>query len=209
MDVSNIERHFADLQIIWDELRRDDKLPEQADVIVVGGCLDLGLAERAAELYGFGISKKIICSGYALPGMKLSEARMLADHCIELGVPSDQLVLDEDAQNTGQNITHSALLVGRVDSAVLIHKPYMTRRFFATAKAQWPEPQPNFYVTHEHITFRDYLNKRDACDTVRTMLGDFKRMDEYVEKGFQIPQSISQKAKHAYKKLVDAGFDVR
>lgn len=61
--------------------------------------------------------------------MKLSEARMLADHCIELGVPSDQLVLDEDAQNTGQNITHSALLVGRVDSAVLIHKPYMTRRF--------------------------------------------------------------------------------
>ena len=140
--------------------------------------------------------------------MKLSEARMLADHCIELGVPSDQLVLDEDAQNTGQNITHSALLVGRVDSAVLIHKPYMTRRFFATAKAQWPEPQPNFYVTHEHITFRDYLNKRDACDTVRTMLGDFKRMDEYVEKGFQIPQSISQKAKHAYKKLVDAGGTV-
>lgn len=59
MDVSNIERHFADLQIIWDELRRDDKLPEQADVIVVGGCLDLGLAERAAELYGFGISKRL------------------------------------------------------------------------------------------------------------------------------------------------------
>lgn len=209
MDETEIERFFAELQIIWDELRRNDELPEQVDTIVVGGCLDMGLAKRAAELYHRAVSKRIIISGYAQQGMKISEAHILADCCMELGVPSSQIVVDETAQNTGQNITQSALLAGEVSSVLLIHKPYMARRFLATAKAQWPMPQPIFYVTHENITFRDYLKKRDAAKTVRTMLGDFKRMDEYSKKGFQTPQSMSKEAKHAYSTLVDAGFDVR
>lgn len=204
-----INEHLTELQVIWDELRGSDELPDQVDAIVVGGCRDLGLAERTAELYHKGVSRNIVISGYAQAGMHKSEARLLGERCIELGVYSDDIVLDEDAQNTGQNILHSAKLTPHARSVILIHKPYMARRFLATAMAQWPNQQPKFYVTHEDISFRSYLKKRDATDTVRTMLGDFKRMDEYVAKGFQVPQEISSQAQDAYNQLIQAGFTVR
>ncbi len=41
------------------------------------------------------------------------------------------------------------------------------------------------------------------------MLGDFKRMDEYVAKGYQTMQSIPPVAREAYEKITGEGFVTR
>lgn len=204
-----INNNLADLQIIWEELSRSDTLPSSVDVIVVGGSTDIGTAETAASLYQGKHSRKIIVSGYAQPGMRLTEASLLASKCISLGVSTGDVLLEKKASNTGQNILLSAQLAGKVESVTLIHKPYMTRRFLATAESQWPTPQPIFFVTHEDVSMTEYFKKFDPMATIWAMLGDFRRMSEYAKKGFQTEQVMSPDSVLAYRRLITQGFDVR
>lgn len=202
-------KFLPELKIIWDTLTRRDILPEQADVIIVGGCRDLGLAEKAAELYHAGVSKTIITTGYQPSYMDITEAKLLADHCIKLGVPKGSIILENNARNTGENIRLSAQIANDDQSVILIHKPYMSLRFLATAEAQWPNPQAKIYSTCQDITFEDYCAIHGLDKVAYTMLGDMKRMDDYAEAGYQTPQVIPSKAYDAFKKLVAVGLKIR
>jgi len=213
MKDTSLKEYTSELQTVWDALTRRDEMPAHADAIVIGGCRDLGLAERAAELYHAGVSKLIIITGYQPKTMNITEALYLSNRCIELGVPKDVLILEEEATNTGENILFAARLVkelkGNVKTVILVHKPYMTLRFLATAEAQWSEPRPDLYVTCQAISFEEYVSIHDAEDTAWKMLGDMKRMDSYVAKGYQTHQSIPRVAKDAYEKIIDDGFVTR
>lgn len=205
--------HINELQTIWNALVRQDKMPAQADIIVIGGCYDLGLAERAAEIYHSHISKLIVISGYRQAKRNISEAQYLSNRCIELGIPPNALIMEETASNTGENITKAATIVNdlrtNLDSVILIHKPYMSLRFLASAEAQWPKPQPKFYTTCQAITFEKYCKVNGLEDTAWKMLGDFKRMESYVANGYQTAQPISQPAKKAYAELIKSNFVTR
>jgi hypothetical protein len=207
--MSSLIHFIPELKIIWNALTRCDILPERADVIVVGGCRDLGLAEKAAELYHAGVSRMIITTGYQPSYMDMTEAELLADHCIKLNVPTESIILENNAKNTGENIRLSAQLVSDARSVILIHKPYMSLRFLATAEAQWPALRPNLYATCQDITFEDYCEIHGLEKVAYTMLGDLKRMSAYVELGYQTPQSISDEAEGALRKLIAAGLEVR
>lgn len=213
MNSTDLDEYRNELQTIWDALVRRDEMPPHADAIVVGGCTNLGLAERAAELYHAGVSELIIITGYQPKTMDMTEAKYLSDRCVALGVPRTALVLEEEATNTGQNITFASNLLktlkNNVKTVILIHKPYMALRFLATAEAQWPKPQPDFYITCQTISFEEYCTIYGLEDTAWKMLGDLKRMKEYVAKGFQTPQTIPQAAMDAYTKIVDSGFVTR
>lgn len=199
------------LEIIWSWLAKNDELPTKVDAIVVGGCTDQGLAVRAAELYLAGHAPLIVVSGYKQSGMETSEGSMLADIIKTNGVPEKALLIDETASNTGANIIQSALILANfsIKDVTLIHKPYMSRRFFATAEAQWPKVQPNFYATFESITFKAYCERQGKDEVVWKMLGDFKRMDEYAARGFQSPQLIPPETKIAYEELIMRGYETR
>jgi uncharacterized SAM-binding protein YcdF (DUF218 family) len=209
MTNSQLTTYLPELLLIWDALVRRDTLPEQADVVLVGGCSDIGLAERAAEIYHAGIALKIVISGYQSKFVQTTEARLLADHCIKLGVPSEDIIREETASNTGENIRFSAEIIGRVQSVILVHKPYMSLRFLATAEAQWPMPQPTFYTTCQDISFKEYSKLFGLGITVHRVLGDMKRMNSYVEHGYQTQQHIPEEAWAAYDKLVSLGLETR
>lgn len=204
------------LKVIWNYLLKDDNLPSKADVIVVGGSgHDMGMAMRAAELYHQGFAPIIVTSGWAAhshDGME-TEAAQLAHVCIENGVPEQAVLQEPFATNTGDNIIKSQLLIHKkgipLTSVILVHKPYMSRRFFATAVAQWPKPQPQLFVTHEQISFEDYCQREGSDEVIWKMLGDFKRMDEYVAKGFQSLQSIPIETQTAYDDLIARGYSTR
>lgn len=209
--MSNQELHAAipQLKIIWDALVRRDILPSKADAIVIGGCPDLGLAKRAAELYHAGIANTIVISGYKPKWLNITEAKLQAGRCVELGVPPEALILEEQASNTGQNVTLSAKILGDVKSVILVHKPYTSLRFLATAQAQWPSPQPQLYITCQDISFEEYCEIHGIEEVAYKMLGDMKRMDEYVREGYQTYQFIPDEARDAYQQLVSDGVDVR
>lgn len=105
-------------------------------------------------------------------------------------------------------------LIFITNDVILVQKPYMTRRFLATAEAQWSAPQPRLYVTSQPTTLRQYykLNQAaygDGQRMITSMLGDYERLKTYPAKGFLTPQPISSTAESAWQALVERGFLVK
>lgn len=212
------DRDWELLQVIWDYMLIEDSLPGNADVAVVGGSGPLtDGALRAAELYHAGVVRNIVVSGWASPEFdnSRSEADLLSESLIHQGVDSADILLDHKATNTGENIINSAKLLTQAiiqsKKVILIHKPFMTRRFLATAQAQWPQPQPELYVTSWPTTLKDYYSLYANLygseeKMVYLMLGDYKRLKTYPEKGFSVEQPESPEADQAYDELVRRGF---
>jgi uncharacterized SAM-binding protein YcdF (DUF218 family) len=186
---------------------------QPADVIVVGGCKNTGLARYAAKLYHEKYAPIIVFSGHAQPGMTTTEADLLANAALDAGVPALAILRERHATNTGKNITLSAKLLeeqGIVPaSVILIHQPFMSRRFLATAEAQWPSPQPRFITRHEETSLTAYSHKHGHERTIYKTLGDFSRMETYANHGFQSIHPIPQAVKDAHDTLVSRNYQIR
>jgi uncharacterized SAM-binding protein YcdF (DUF218 family) len=200
------------LQIIWDYMVIESPLAH-ADVILAGGCTDIGVATYAAELYNTGFAPKILFSGYRQPGMDITEADLFAGTALALGVPESAILKETVAANTGQNITLSQALLTKhgiiPKTVILVHKSYMSRRFLATAEAQWREPKPVFITRHEEISRVAYTMQRGRGEVIQKMLGDFQRMRPYAKKGFQSAQVIPDEVQQAYDTLLWRGHKTR
>jgi len=91
----------------------------------------------------------------------------------------------------------------------------MTRRFLATAEAQWPDPQPRLFVTSIDVSFRDYFRMHhiaypdDPERIIRSILGDYMRIKSYPDQGYSSPQPSSSLAEETYGQLIGVGFEVR
>ena len=93
---------------------------------------------------------------------------------------------------------------------ILVQKPYMERRTYATFKQRWPEK--DIAVTSPRASFDDYLNgytnkALSSDDVIAIMVGDLQRIRVYAERGWQIPQEIPADVWQAYEQLVAAGYD--
>jgi len=201
------------LKTIWNYLCIETPLLP-ADVILVGGSTDMGTGAKACELFQLGYAPLIVFSGYKQPGMDGTEADLLADAAIKRGIPESAIIREQSASNTGENIRNSQAILkqqGIINpgKVILIHKPYMTRRFLAAAQAQWDGPLPEFMITHEDISIDNYYLKLGRGETIRKMLGDFNRMKAYAKKGYQTPQQIPDEVQEAYDTLVLRGHQVR
>ena len=206
------------LETLWNYLLIESELPDKADAIVIGGTgVKTDGADRAADLYHAGVSKQIVTSGFSNPyltSVATPEAVILADRLVELGVPRQAILVDELARNTGDNILNSAKALDAIGmkpkNIILVHKPYMTRRFLATAEAQWPIPQPNFFVTSKSITPKDYYAHYESLDDVnkmiQLMIGDYDRIKAYPAQGLSSEQPFSREADDAVRELKARGF---
>ncbi|KAL1844693.1 hypothetical protein VTK73DRAFT_2016 [Phialemonium thermophilum] len=190
-----------------------------ADAIFVLCSLDLRVAERAADLFHQGYGSYLIISGgtgvlTANVFGGRSEAEVFADVARARGVPDDCIRTETRSTNTGENVrfTH-ALLRGawnlpHLRSFVLVQKPYMERRTFATFVKQWPEPDVQFSVASPLLEFADYPDADNPRDLViNVMVGDLVRIREYPARGFQIPQDIPDEVWQAGQRLIAAGYD--
>lgn len=199
-------------KIIWQYMLMDHQM-KKVDVIFALGAQDLSVPKRAAELYHQGYADLVVCSG-GLGKVSdaifiRSEAEMFKDVLQEHGVPEDKIILETQATNTEENIlfTKKVLLEKNIhtQSMILVHKPYMERRSYATFKKRWTEP--DIVVTSPVISFEDYTldpDERELC--IHVMVGDLQRIKEYPNLGFQIEQDIPDEVWSAYEYLVAAGY---
>lgn len=206
---------FRDFETIYNYLHIESVVPDKADAIIVGGSGPRGdMAERAAQLYLGGVAPWIVMSGFSNPNHGVVEAEFMANRAIELGVPRRAIFREGRATNTGLNIKLSAsLLKDRgipCKRIVLVHKPYMTRRFLATAERQWPEPRPKFFITSMGYGFKEYLGLEKqrglVDDTLAHILSDYVAIKDYPGKGFMIPQPSSTYSESAFNRLVSNGY---
>ena len=198
---------------LWDYHHMNHQMVK-SDVILALGSHDLRVAERAAQLYLEGWAPLLVCSG-GLGNLTSgiwteSEADQFAAIAINMGVPASAILVENKSTNTGENIIFTDRLLkeqGRdPHSFIVVQKPYMERRSYATFKKHWPDK--NVVITSPQISFEDYPTDEIPLDRViEIMAGDLQRIREYPAKGFQIPQEIPEDVWLAFERLVDAGFD--
>ena len=68
----------------------------------------------------------------------IAEAHQFAEFAIERAVPSDKILIENRSPNTGEDILLTQQLLQQKmlspDSFIVVQKPYMERRSFATFK---------------------------------------------------------------------------
>ena len=193
---------------------------EPADAILVLCSHDKKVAETGAQLFLEGWAPLLIFAGglgSVTRGMWTEpEADQFAETAISLGVPSDRILIENRSTNTGENIlfTKQLLAQKRIDPQqfILVQKPYMERRSFATFRKVWPEKE--VIVTSPRVSFDEYLGgyTNEALskdDVISIMVGDLQRIKLYAERGFQIHQQVPPDVWSAYEELVKAGYDER
>ena len=208
-------RGFA--QTIWDYHHVNHQLAH-ADAILVLCSHDLAVADRGAELLLHGWAPLLIFAG-GLGSItsrlwQEPEADQFARIAIERGVPKDRILVENRSTNTGENVlfTKRLLIEKGLDpqTFIVVQKPYMERRSYATFRKVWPEKE--LVVTSPQVSMDDYLNgyshdTLSADDVISIMVGDLQRIRRYAERGFQIHQDVPDEVWKAYKELVAAGYD--
>ncbi|MCX6824634.1 MAG: YdcF family protein [candidate division SR1 bacterium] len=202
-------------KILWDYHHLNHIL-EKSDIIMVLGSQDIRVAKRGVELYKQGLADKILFSGgigrLTQADKKFqgtTEADRFAEIAIESGIPKEKIIIENKSTNTGENIIFSAALIKDlgITSIIIVQKPYMERRTFATFSKQRPGAKVEFYIASPQVSFKKYPNENISLETlINMMVGDMQRIIEYPAKGFQIYQEIPENVMIAYNKLIAFGF---
>ena len=204
-------------EIVWQYHHMRHALTH-ADAILVLCSHDTAVAERGADVYLDGWAPLLIFSG-GLGAITRTlwttpEADRFAAIAVERGVPADRILIENRSTNTGENVAFTRRLLEerRLDprSFILVQKPYMERRSYATFRKVWPEMP--VIVTSPQVSFDDYLARytNEALspdEVISIMVGDLQRVKVYPHKGFQIPQDIPDEVWSAFEELVAAGYD--
>jgi uncharacterized SAM-binding protein YcdF (DUF218 family) len=206
------------LRVAWEYMRLVHR-PEPADAILTLGSFDPQAAVHAASLWKAGLAPVVIMSGGIAhrgdvldTGWDRSEARVFADTAIAEGVPEAAILLEDRAQNTGDNFIFGLAVAERANirpkKLLVVAKPYMTRRGFATGRRLRPDVQLSMQCEQIDV-LRYFAREPDPERTMLALVGDLHRIIVYPGLGFQIAQEVPLQVLHALRSLVAAGYGAR
>ncbi|MFA6304544.1 MAG: YdcF family protein [Patescibacteria group bacterium] len=198
------------------EYLKMNNILEKSDCILVLGSYDERVAIRASELYLQGLAPLLVFSGgfgkFAKDNWGEAEADHFAKIAIKMGVPKKNILIENQSTNTGENILFTQNLFHEkglnLNSFIIVQKPYMERRSYATFKKYWPDKK--VLVTSPQLSFEEYPTTGISMERViNTAVGDLQRVKLYSENGYQIFQEISKDVWDAYEQLVALGYNKR
>jgi hypothetical protein len=203
-------------RLLWDYLRLGTPARPAECMLVLGGH-DIGVANRAAELYERGTTPLIVVSGgsRAVPDGNDSptEADAIADVLLSRGVPKEAIALERLASNTSENFWLSAELLRDLglDPATFltVTKPYGERRTIATARRRWPHK--TITATSQQATFDEYLAGDIPAHRILSHLaGEALRLEAYAATGLiESDEPVPAAVLDAARDLQTAGFNGR
>jgi uncharacterized SAM-binding protein YcdF (DUF218 family) len=206
------------LRVAWEYMRLVHR-PEPADAILTLGSFDPQAAVHAASLWKAGLAPVVIMSGGIAhrgdvldTGWDRSEARVFADTAVAEGVPEAAILLEDRAQNTSDNFIFGLAVAERANirpkKLLVVAKPYMTRRGFATGRRLRPDVQLSMQCEQIDV-LRYFAREPDPERTMLALVGDLHRIIVYPGLGFQIAQEVPLQVLHALRSLVAAGYGAR
>ncbi|WP_028022289.1 YdcF family protein [Enterovibrio calviensis] len=207
-------RIYHHLETLWD-YHQLGHAPQPSDCIFVLGSNDVRVAEYAAALYRQGFAQYIMVSGgfgrFTQDQFEKTEAETFAEVLIDEGVPESALILETQATNTGENVTFSHKLMREkgldFKKMLLVQKPFMERRAYATFVKQWPSECDSILVTSPPISLVEYPTEDIPFDMVaEATVSDFERVRDYPAQGFQIEQTIPAHVTAAYNEIKKQGL---
>lgn len=204
-------------KILWNYHKLNEKV-EKCDIILGFGSHDLHVAKRCAELFLSGYGEMIIFTGgfgrITKDLWHMTESEKFTKIALDIGVPKDKIIIENQATNTGENISKTKEILDKLNltpsSLLLVDKPYRERRTFATIKKQWPEI--NCTITSPQYTYEDYCDfyshgEISKDEFISIMVGDLQRINLYGKNGFQIEQKIPNEVWQAYNKLLSLNYN--
>jgi hypothetical protein len=201
---------------LWDYLCLDQPLCSAEYILVFGGH-DLGVAERAADLYIEGVAPALLVSGgpRAVPigSAFATEADAIVDVLVRRGVPKDVIAVERIASNTSENFWLSAELLRDLgkdpERFLVVQKPYTERRTIATALRRWPAKEVR--VTSQQASFDEYCNGTIPVSRILSMLvGETVRLENYARSGLiRLDKPVPSVLLDSAYRLQDAGYDSR
>ncbi|WP_264805679.1 YdcF family protein [Cytobacillus sp. NCCP-133] len=148
MKISELDpNHLSDKEIaalLYSNLNDDMKM---------GDCIFVPGSSKAAEyrlpeavrLYRAGRAKKILFSGGVVwPGSSLSEAEVLKNKAILMGIPEKDILTEEGSRHTKENVLASMLVLDRaiglhnISRIIIVTAPFHMRRMLLTMKTYMP-----------------------------------------------------------------------
>jgi uncharacterized SAM-binding protein YcdF (DUF218 family) len=157
----NCKRVDALAKQIWDYHNLHQTI---ADCILVFGSHDLRVAKYSANLFLNKLAPLIVFSGkrgHLTERWKRTEAEKFAEIAVQAGVPRKKILIEKEATNTGENVLFTKRLLAKKrinpQKLIVVHKPYMERRTWATFKKVWP--QKSIIVTSPPLSFENYPNR--------------------------------------------------
>jgi len=211
------QQTLALAETLWDYHLMKHQIAK-ADAILVLCSHDERVAERAAQLFHEDWAPLVIFSGgqgsITRALWSEPEAERFARIAVSLNVPRERILIESQSTNTGENIEFTKRLLAErgldLQKFIIVQKPYMERRAFATFRKLWPEKE--LIVTSPQVSFREYVaaytnRALSVADVVGIMVGDLQRIKIYPARGYQIAQDIPEQVWNAFEELVRAGYD--
>lgn len=214
----------AAAEVVWQYHHLGHKIPQDGcDGILCLCSSDLSVATHSAELFLAGAASWLMFSGgfgtgphsgANLRGWELPEAEVFAREAERVGVTREKIMIEKISKNTGENVENARKLLNENNlpipkNLIIVQKPFMERRAYATFKKIWPDG-PKIFVSSPETSWEDYPESCGIdCETiVHLMVGDLQRINRYARPPyeFQIPQEIPSEIWDAYDLLVKAGF---
>lgn len=204
---------LKDASALFAFLSDTEPTPDSAGILLAMGSQDPRVADTAARAFHKVRVDFLVCSGgYGKDTtgiLKEPESVLYARRCRELGVPEDRILIEDKSTNSGENFRFSrALLMERKlcpRTGLVVCKPYMAKRAWATGTKQWPEVR--WSVFRQELSFTEYLDQGNDLTTVlNLMVGDLQRLRAYAGT-FQAPVPVPEPVWQLYERLAADGYD--
>jgi uncharacterized SAM-binding protein YcdF (DUF218 family) len=161
-----------------------------ADLLFVFGTRqDVALrVEEACRLWRESFFRWAIVSGGMTPGSHLSECAIIKAEMVARGIPTDRILEEHRAMNTGENVIFSlpvidaALGLKNIHSVICLGSTWTARRYPMTLHRHWPEVTKMLVMVDSFATPRA-LWHTDA-EFSRRVLREWDKIEPYKAKGF-------------------------
>jgi uncharacterized SAM-binding protein YcdF (DUF218 family) len=131
---------------------------------------------------------RLLISGGATRGQLDTEAEVISERLLQMGVPRDVMILEKSATNTGENVIFSrkklaeTMALEDIKSVLVIGKICSLRRYLMTLERHWPglvlsAAPVNFFGVDkkEWYTHPDFLAR---------VLTEFEKIPDYLRRDF-------------------------
>lgn len=161
-----------------------------ADLLFVFGTrLDEVLrAEEACRLWREGLFRWSIVSGGVTPGSDISECAIVKREMVRRGIPSNRILEEHRAMNTGENVIFSlpvidaALGLKTIRSVICLGNTWTGRRYAMTLHRHWPEVEKMLVTVDSFATPRALWHTDPEFR--RRVLREWDKIEPYKARGF-------------------------
>ncbi len=208
-------RDITSYQILFDYLYAKEQ-PKYSDIIVGFGSFDMKVPRRCAELYDRGFAGKILLTGGIGAGtadLGKPEAQAFLDYIHDHfpQIPDDDIFLEDQSTNTGENLEFSQKLLMSQNPPVDLRDSELSVLLVTTAVRQkrgeltWRKhfPKTTYYNCPPNTTLVDdsELFNSKGLDLRQLILDEIQKIETYPALGFIAEEKIPDKVEQIYKSI--------